>query len=381
LITLALGDPTIFGNLDTPDSVLLSVIKALQNKRNNGYAPSSGLVSARKAIAMKYSSSSYPITENDVYIASGCSGAITLAVQALANPGDNVLLPRPGFSLYATVAGHSGIQWRYYNLLPETQWECDLKDMASKIDDKTRCIVINNPSNPTGSNYSKQHLLDILDLAKKYKIPILSDEIYGDMVFEGETYYSLDSLSEDVPILACGGIAKRYCVPGWRVGWVLVHDRHKIFGNTVHESLQSLSQLILGANTIMQAAIPEILQDTKESYYQEQMQILKANSMILVKNFETVPGLKVVIPQGAMYFMVEVKTEMFKDIGDDQEFAQKLLTEEFVFVLPGSCFQAPNFFRVVTCAPKGTLVDACHRIAAFCSRHLKEQGSNMNIVL
>jgi len=371
LITLALGDPTVFGNLDTPDSVNTAVLRALQSKRNNGYAPSSGLVIARESIAKKYGSLEYPVLPDDVFIASGCSGAITLAIQALANPGDNILIPRPGFSLYATVAGHSDIKWKYYDLLPERQWEVDLKDVASQIDERTRCIVINNPSNPTGSNYSKEHLLDILALASKFKLPILADEIYGDMVFSDQKFFSLNSLSKDVPILNCGGIAKRYCVPGWRVGWTIVHDRNEIFGKKVREALLALSQLILGANSVIQAAIPSMLEGTPETYYSDMMKILEANAMLLVKHLTPLPGLKVVVPQGAMYFMVQVETDQFKDIKDDEDFAQKLLTEELVFVLPGSCFQAPNFFRVVTCAPQKMLSEACERIADFCSRHRK----------
>jgi len=239
------------------------------------------------------------------------------------------------------------------------------------VDDRTRFIVINNPSNPTGSNYSKRHLIEILDFAQRYKLPILADEIYGDIVFSDQKFVSLASLSRHVPLLSAGGLAKQYSVPGWRVGWILVHDREDIFGKKVHDALQSLSQLILGANTLIQAAIPDILQDTKQSFYDEYNKTLELHAMFLVKRLQPIPGLKVVVPQGAMYFMVEIEIEKFTDIKDDEDFAQKLLSEELVFVLPGACFQAPNFFRVVTCAPQKMLSDACDRIAAFCARHIK----------
>jgi tyrosine aminotransferase len=375
IITLALGDPTVFGNLDTAESVNVAMSKALLSMRHNGYGPSMGILAARDAIAKRYSPKAYPVTADDVFIASGCSGAITLAIQALCNPGDNILIPKPGFSLYATVAGHSEMKWKYYNLLPDKAWEVDLDHCESLIDEKTRLIVINNPSNPAGSNYSRQHLLDILAFCSKFKLPILADEIYADMVFSDQKFIQMAELSQDVPIISVGGLAKQYSVPGWRVGWLIVHDRFGVFGKPVRESLISLSQLILGASTVIQAAIPDIFATTDQSFYDRYNKTLEAHAMFLVKRLSEIRGLKVVVPQGAMYFLVEIEISKFEDITDDEDFAQKLLTDELVFVLPGACFQAKNYFRVVTCAPQKMLSEACDRIQSFCERHYKKTYS------
>jgi len=371
LIPLSLGDPTVFGNMDCPEVVNQAIIQALMSKRNNGYGPSIGLQEAREAIAKRYSTKDSPIAAKDIVIASGGSGAIALAIQALANPHDNILVPRPGFSLYATVAGHHEIKVKYYDLLPEKQWEADIEGMEKIVDEKTKAIIVNNPSNPCGANYSKQHLLAILAFAEKHKLPIISDEIYADMVFPGEVFYPLASLSKEVPILEVGGMAKQFSVPGWRVGWVILHDR-KERAKLVSEAMLSLSQLILGASTLIQAALPKILQTLGQEHFTQYMTALHRNATVTMKAMETIPGLSVITPQGAMYLMVKVHVDKFKDIKDDQDFAQKLLTEEYVFVLPGQCFQAPNFFRVVYCAPEEMLLDACKRINAFCLRHLKE---------
>eukprot|EP00462_Mataza_sp_D1_P018018 CAMPEP_0175138148 /NCGR_PEP_ID=MMETSP0087-20121206/10189_1 /TAXON_ID=136419 /ORGANISM="Unknown Unknown, Strain D1" /LENGTH=426 /DNA_ID=CAMNT_0016421021 /DNA_START=40 /DNA_END=1320 /DNA_ORIENTATION=- len=370
LIPLSIGDPTVFGNLNPPDSLNRAVQSALATNKFTGYAPSPGVPAAREAIAKKFTHQDAPLKADDIVIASGCSGAITLAIQALASTGDNILMPRPGFSLYATVAGHSGVQVKEYNLLPDKQWECDLEHMGTLVDDRTRCIVVNNPSNPTGSNYSKQHLLDILAFAQKHKIAILADEIYENMVFEGETFYSLPTLTTEVPILVCGGIAKQYLVPGWRVGWVAVHDRKNRF-DKVRVALQKLSTLILGACTLVQGALPDLFEHTEESYYTGLMKQLSTQAKFISAELSKHKCLRVIQPQGAMYVMVEVLVDQFKDISSDTDFAQKLLDEEFVFVLPGKCFNAPGFFRVVTCPPIDMLQTAATRIEAFVHRHSK----------
>ena len=106
--------------------------------------------------------------------------------------------------------------------------------LEQQIDLDTVAIVVVNPSNPCGSVYSKQHLLDILAVAERHFLPIIGDEIYGGMVFEGQKFHSIASLSRNVPVLSCGGIGKKYLVPGWRVGWILVYDKNKVLKKEVH---------------------------------------------------------------------------------------------------------------------------------------------------
>lgn len=370
LIPLSIGDPSLFGNLDIPQIAIDSVIKALKSKSCNGYAPSTGLLVAREAIAAKLSCPSSPIASQDVIIASGCSGALTLAIQALASPGDNILVPRPGFSLYATICGHSKVEYRYYDLLPDNNWEVDLDSLERQIDKHTKAIVINNPSNPCGANYSKVHLTAILRKAEKYRIPIIADEIYGYMVFKGETFHPMATLTSEVPILACGGLAKQYVMPGWRVGWVTVHDKRCRFkAGGIPDALQRLSTLILGANTVAQGAVPDILHTTPSEYYTHLMDTLERQAGVLIRTLETIDGLTCIIPQGAMYLMVRIDPSKFRDIPDEMVFSQLLLDEEMLFVLPGSCFQAPNYFRMVFCAPDSLLLRACDRLKSFCDKH------------
>lgn len=224
-VNLFVGDPTTFGNLQPADEVLTAMKKVIDDGIYNGYGPAVGFIEARQAVAEYSLHQGEDITANDVILCSGCSCALDLAIAVIANESQNILIPRPGFSIYKTLAEGFGVECRSYNLLPEKSWEVDLKHMESLIDVNTSAIIITNPSNPCGSVFSKQHILDILTIAEKHHVPIIADEIYEHFVFPGSEYHSVSSLSRHVPVLSCGGLTKRFLVPGWRMGWIIIHDR------------------------------------------------------------------------------------------------------------------------------------------------------------
>ncbi|KAG0315850.1 hypothetical protein BGZ99_007228 [Dissophora globulifera] len=369
VISLALGDPTLFGNFKIHQSCTDAIIKQLNSFQSNGYPPSTGYQHARQAVADKFTLPEAPVTAQDIILASGCSGALDMCIAVLCNEGDNILLPRPGFSLYQTCADSKGVEVRYYDLLPENNWEMDLKQLESLIDDRTATVVMNNPSNPCGSVFSKQHLLDFLAVCERNHLPVIADEIYCDLVFSGNTFYPLASLTQTVPVLAVGGLAKKYLVPGWRLGWIFIHDRNDIFAAEVRDGLNSLSQLILGPNSLIQAALRDILHNTEDSFYDDTRVQLEANAKLSTEILSRVPGLRVIVPQGAMYVMIGIDVAQFKDIPNDIVFTEKLLGEESVMCLPGSVFKCPNFIRIVFTAPPEVLEDAYNRMAEFCVRH------------
>ncbi|KAM7332453.1 hypothetical protein ACRRTK_009161 [Alexandromys fortis] len=341
VISLSIGDPTVFGNLPTDPEVTQAMKDALDSGKYNGYAPSIGYLSSREEVASYYHCAEAPLEAKDVILTSGCSQAIELCLAVLANPGQNILIPRPGFSLYRTLAESMGIEVKLYNLLPEKSWEIDLKQLESLIDDKTACLVVNNPSNPCGSVFSKRHLQKILAVAERQCVPILADEIYGDMVFSDGKYEPLATLSTNVPILSCGGLAKRWLVPGWRLGWILIHDRRDIFGNEIRDGLVKLSQRILGPCTIVQGALKSILQRTPQEFYHDTLSFLK----------------------------VGIEMEHFPEFENDVEFTERLFAEQSVHCLPATCFEYPNFFRVVITVPEVMMLEACSRIQEFCEQH------------
>lgn len=376
MIALSIGDPSVFGNLDPCNEMIDSVVNCIKKAKHNGYSPSAGYVKTREAIAAEHSYPLSPLTYKDVVLACGCSGALELALDVLLNPGDNVLLPKPGFSIYQTISISRGHEVRHYNLLPERSWEVDIDHLESLVDDRTRAIVVNNPSNPCGSVYTKKHLEAILEAAEKYMIPVIADEVYENVVFPGYKFYPLAQLSENVPILTCGGISKGYLVPGWRLGWVIIHDKHGAFESEVRQGLVAMSQQILGPNTLIQGALPDILAKTPQSYFENTVKVIKKNAEICYEALLRIPELKPVMPCGAMYMMVGVDISKFDDIIDDLDFTEKLISEQSVFCLPGKCFQYPNYFRIVLTVPAEMTQLACKRINEFCRSHRRSDSKN-----
>lgn len=371
IISLSIGDPTKYGNLPVPTNVVKTLIKIIKEGNSNGYQTSFGNQIAREKIAQKYSLKGRRFSSQDVFISSGCSDAINMSLCSLLNEGDNILLPAPGFSLYTTICGRYGFQTKYYCLKPEKKWEIDLKHLESLIDEKTKCILVNNPSNPCGSSYSKKHLKNICDIAYKYHIPIIADEIYANIVFENENFISCCDVTQG-PVFVLGGLSKQFLVPGWRVGWIVLHDPENRLLKIRH-ALVSLSQIILGANSLCQIAIPEIFEKTPSSFYKELNNKLGQAATLLYNGFKEIKGLKPVKPQGAMYLMVEIILDKFSDsIQDDVSFSSLLLKEEAVAVLPGKIFRSPNFFRVVLCIPSEKIFIALERIKNFCESNYRK---------
>lgn len=197
------------------------------------------MVSAREAICEYVGPFQGNVTPNDVIICSGCSSAIDMCIAVMAEAGKNILVPRPGFSIYRTLAIGHGIEVRSYDLLPDQQWQIDLDQLTTAIDENTAAIVLTNPSNPCGSVFTRAHILDILAIAERHRVPIIADEIYEHFVFPGVEYCSISSLSKNVPVLSCGGLTKRFLVPGWRVGWIVIHDRNDIFAGVRKVSFEA----------------------------------------------------------------------------------------------------------------------------------------------
>nr|XP_006816454.1 PREDICTED: tyrosine aminotransferase-like [Saccoglossus kowalevskii] len=345
MIALSIGDPTVFGNLKPSENIVDAVVKSVKDGKSNGYGPSVGYLESRESIAKAFSEPTAPVDAKDVILTSGCSGALELVIAALANPGQNCLIPRPGFSIYETLALSLSIDVKRYELLPDKDWEADIEHMESQIDDNTAFIIVNDPSNPCGSVYSKEHLLQILAVAEKHKLPIVSDEIYADFVFPGEKYYNLAGLTSEVPILSCGGLTKRYLCPGWRVGWIIIHDRNNVFEKEVRSGLLRLSQRILGPNTLVQSAVKSIIEDTPQKFFDSTIEVVKNNAH------------------------VGVEMDKFPDFKNDLEFTQKMISDQSVMCLPGQCFKYPNFFRVVLTLPLPKIEEACSRITEFCKKY------------
>ena len=195
----------------------------------NGYGPSVGFIESRQAVADYSQHQAYysEIKAADVILCSGtifnyfesspninktflgCSCSLDMCIAVIAGNGQNILIPKPGFSIYGTLAEGFGIETRSYTLIPEKSWEIDLDNLESLIDENTAAVIVTNPSNPCGSVFTKEHILDIIAICERHHVPIIADEIYEHFVFPGHQYYSVSSLSKNVPVLSCGGLTKR----------------------------------------------------------------------------------------------------------------------------------------------------------------------------
>lgn len=363
-IKLHLGDPTLTGALLPAESVVKAIHDSVNSHRHDGYGPAVGELAARQAVVDKYNHPMAPITADDVILASGCSHALQLAIEAIADPGDNILVPSPGFPLYSTLCRPHGIEDRHYRLDLNKGGLVDLTHLESQIDERTRAIIVNNPGNPTGAVLPKKHLEAILAIAHRYRVPIIADEIYGDMVYDGAVFHPLATLSPQVPIISCDGIAKRWLVPGWRLGWCTIHDRYGVLAE-VRKGMVALSQKIVGPSALIQGALPAILRDTPQSFFDHTAAVLSANARVAMEELQDVEGLKPVRPHGAMYMMVGIDAEK---LGEETPFIQGLIREESVTCLPGSAFGAPGWLRLVLTYPEEVTREACQRIREFCSR-------------
>ena len=248
-----LGDPTAHNNFPTCQVAVDAIKSSLDSpSMAAGYVNACGTPEARESIASHHSfpESNLVVDPDDVVVASGCSGALELAITALLDEGSVLLVPRPGFPIYQVIAESHGASIAYYDLDPNKNWECNLEHVEQVINrierehilsssplpfensasaKIVRGIVVNNPGNPTGSVYSHNHLCEILRLAERCRLPIIADEVYGDLSFGEALFHPLaqvaSSIQSQVPIITVSGIGKQFLVPGWRLGWLVFHDK------------------------------------------------------------------------------------------------------------------------------------------------------------
>lgn len=264
-IVLQSGDPTAFGNFPPHPEVVKALNEAILND-SFSYDTCNGIEKSRRAVA-EYCKHMGELTAKDVILTTGCSMAIEMCIVTLANPGENILVPRPSWN-YTTLTRGPGIEARLYNLDPLNDWNVDLSHMESLIDEKTKAIIVNSPGNPCGNVFSKEHALEIIAIAERHKLPIISDEIYEFLVLPGTKFHSFATLSENVPVLVCSGLTKRFSIPGIRCDWIVINDR----GNKLEDVRLGLANVAgrnFYPNSTAQKALPRILKCVPESYFED----------------------------------------------------------------------------------------------------------------
>ncbi|MBA0668460.1 hypothetical protein Goklo_001368 [Gossypium klotzschianum] len=374
LIPLGMGDPTIYSCFHTTHVAGQAVVEALQSDKFNGYSPTVGLPQTRRAIAEYLSCDlPYKLSCDDVFITSGCTQAIDVALAMLARPRANFLIPRPGFPIYELCATFRRLEIRYYDLLPENGWEVDLDSVEALADQNTVGFVIINPGNPCGNVYSYQHLKKIAETAEKLKIPVIADEVYGHLVFGDNPFVPMGVFGSMVPVLTLGSLSKRWIVPGWRLGWFVINDPSCMFKNPkIIERIKKYFDILGGPATFIQAAVPRIIEQTDNVFFKKTINTLKQTSDICWDMIKEIPCLTCPQkPQGSMAAMIKLNISSLEDISDDIDFCFRLAKEESVIILPGTAVGLKNWLRITFAADPQSLKEALGRLKSFCKRHTK----------
>jgi tyrosine aminotransferase len=361
-INVSYGDPCVYKDFKPNPNDLELLVGGVG--KYDGYCDFPGIPETRKFLKDFYTArGNFEVDESDVFLTQGCSMALWLAINTLAEKGDNILVPNPGFPLSKAIAKSQHIGVKEYLLLPHQNWEIDLKDLEGHIDEHTKAILINNPSNPTGAVFSRHHIVDICKIADKYKLPIIADEVYEDMVYPGLKFVSFAEVSTNVPILLCSGLSKKQFAPGWRTGWLVLNGAKGVF-DQIKIGLNNLLSILMNSNTICMQNIPQIV-DKDPNFLKGKMEKIEHRMEVLKENLTGVDCYEVLKSQGAMYAVILVNVEKFQDITDTKDFCVKLYKSHNVLCFPGECFGGKNFVRIVTCSDEVVIKELCKRMKEF----------------
>ncbi|GLJ07439.1 hypothetical protein SUGI_0067150 [Cryptomeria japonica] len=382
-IPLGHGDPSHFECFRTSAGAEEALIGSIRSAKNNGDAPAAGLLESRRAVADYLSQGlPYKLSAEDVYLTVGCIQGIDFAIKVLGREGANILLPRPGFPYYDSLMAYEGIEVRYYDLVPERDWEIDLGQVEAIADNNTVAMVIINPSNPCGVVFRRDHLCEVAETARRLHILIISDEVYGNLTFGENPFTPMVSFASTVPVLTLGSISKRWMVPGWRVGWLATCDPCGILKKTkVIEGLKNILNVSDSPSTYAQAAIPQIIEKTTEDFYGEMLNLLSHVAEICYNRIQKLDLLFCPAkPEGSMFVMVKINTSGFEDIRDDIEFCALLAKEESVIVLPGTALGMKSWIRVTFAVSPSLLeLDNCKSVILV-KDYLTKKWSKVRIV-
>ncbi len=375
IIKLNIGNLAAFG-FDAPEEIQLDMIRNLPNAA--GYSDSKGIFAARKAI-MHYTQEKNikGVTLEDIYVGNGVSELIVMAMNALLNAGDEVLVPAPDYPLWTAAVSLSGGTPRHYLCDEAAGWLPDLADMRAKITPNTRAIVIINPNNPTGALYPDELLREIVAIAREHGLIIYADEVYDKVLYDGVTHTAIASLSEDVLTVTFNGLSKNYRSCGYRAGWMVVSGDKREAGDYI-EGLNMLASMRLCANVPGQFAIQTAL----GGYQSIDDLVAEGGRMCRQRDLAhqlitAIPGVSCVKPKATLYMFPRLDPKIYP-IKNDQDFIAELLQAERVLLVQGTGFNwpDPDHFRLVFLPHEDDLREAIGRIARFLESYRKRHGTD-----
>ena len=364
VLRLNIGNPAAFG-FEAPEEILQDIIRNLPGA--HGYSDSRGLLTARRAVVQHYQNLGLAdIDVDDVFLGNGVSELASMAVQALLDDGDEVLIPAPDFPLWTAVTTLAGGKAVHYLCDEDAAWLPDLADMAAKITSRTRAVVIINPNNPTGAVYPRDLLEGILDLARRHHLLVIADEIYDKILYDDAVHHCAATIAPDLLCLTLNGLSKAYRVAGFRSGWLLVSGPRQ-HAKSYLEGLATLAATRLCPNVPGQYAIQAAL-GGRQSITDLVLPggRLREQRDRAWQRLNEIPGVSCVKPQGALYAFPRLDPAVHK-IHDDEKFVLDLLLREKIQVVQGTGFHwpRPDHFRIITLPRADDLDAAITRIGRF----------------
>ena len=364
---LNIGDPVAF-DFDTPHHIKQALIKAVEEGAN-AYSPSEGLPELRQAITQKEKRvNGVDVSSEDVIVTSGISEGIQMVMAALIDVGDEILLPGPTYPPYISYAKFFGGTPVTYETIEKKGWQPNIDDLRKEISKKTRGIAIINPNNPCGALYEEKIVKQILDLAGEYDIPVLSDEIYDQIIYE-KKFVSTAHLAKDVPVIGLNGFSKAHLMTGWRLGYLYFHDQE--------DQLQELKQCIekearirLCVNTPVQKAGVAAL-NGPQNHVVEMVEKLRQRRDYAWKRLNEIEGVSCAKPEGAFYVFPKIQA-VERKWKTDKEFVLELLKETGVLLVHGSGFDpvyGAGHVRGVFLPPIETLEQALNELDRFMEKN------------
>ena len=370
ILKLNIGNPAPFG-FRTPDEVVYDMSQQLPD--TEGYSPSKGLFSARKAIMQYAQLKNIPnVSIDDIYTGNGVSELINLSLSALLDNGDKVLVPSPDYPLWTACVNLAGGTAVHYVCDEDSEWYPDIDDMRSKITDKTKAIVIINPNNPTGALYPKEVLQQIVDLAREHQLMIFSDEIYDRLVMDGLEHISIASLAPDLFCVTFSGLSKSHMIAGWRVGWMVLSGNKRLAKDYI-EGLNMLANMRMCSNVPAQSVVQTALggHQSVKDYLVPGGRIYDQRELVY-NMLNDIPGITAVKPKAAFYIFPKIDVKKF-NIHSDEQFALDLLHDKHILISHGGAFnwQEPDHFRVVYLPRISMLKETIGEIGDFFSTYLQ----------
>jgi alanine-synthesizing transaminase len=361
---LNIGDPNQFGFL-TPPHLIEAVDRAMRDG-HNGYTASAGIVEAREAVAADFARRGVPVHPDRVLITSGTSEGLELALTAIVDDGEAVLVPTPTYPLYTAVLAKIGAEAQYYRTDPGNAWLPDLDDIRRRLTATTRVLVVIDPNNPTGAIYPDEVRRELIEIAETHGLVILADEVYGDLAYEGAVP-PMATLAPDAPIISYSSLSKAYLAPGWRAGWMAVGATPRL--DAALAAIKKLADGRLCSPGPMQYGVVAALTGDR-SHQDEFRKQLHLRARLTTDRLNAIDGMTCVEPKGAFYAMPKVDLPAGKT---DADYVLALLRETGILCVYGSGFgTAPEdgFFRLVFLASPDELDSIYDDIAAFTRGYL-----------